>query len=153
MVKPASAARGFPLRLPTASFTPVPAGHRPKLWDGHTGTSAQNLAEIATSTLRTLLHLSCPATLHRRVHRRRNAHPRPRCMERAALRHHDPRVPRRRVTMTQVERPEQIVEQLSPDELATFRALFIEFDAAARDCQMAIDSEAGKLDRLAQQRR
>jgi len=70
-------------RLPTACLTHVPAGHHPKLWDGHAGASAQNLAEITTATLRTLLHLSCPATLQWRVHR--NDQQRPRCMERAAL--------------------------------------------------------------------
>jgi len=52
--------------------------------------------------------------------------------------------------MSQVEKLEQTVEQLSPDELATFRSWFIEFDAAAWDRQIAIDSEAGKLDRLAE---
>ena len=52
--------------------------------------------------------------------------------------------------MTQVEKLEQTVEQLSPDELATFRSWFIEFDAAEWDRQIEIDSEAGKLDRLAQ---
>ena len=35
--------------------------------------------------------------------------------------------------MTQVEKLEQTVEQLSPDELATFRSWFFEFDAAAWD--------------------
>ena len=52
--------------------------------------------------------------------------------------------------MSQVEKLEQTVEQLSPDELATFRSWFIEFDAAEWDRQIEIDSEAGKLDRLAQ---
>ena len=52
--------------------------------------------------------------------------------------------------MTQVEKLEQTIEQLSPDELATFRSWFIEFDAAEWDRQIENDSEAGKLDRLAQ---
>ena len=52
--------------------------------------------------------------------------------------------------MSQVEKLEQTVEQLSPDELAAFRSWFIEFDAAEWDRQIEIDSEAGKLDRLAQ---
>jgi len=43
--------------------------------------------------------------------------------------------------MTQVEMLEQTVEQLSPDELAALRSWFIEIET---------DSEAGKLDRLAQ---
>jgi len=60
------------------------------------------------------------------------------------------RVPQRRVTMSQVEELEQSVERLSPDELATFRSWFIEFDAAEWDRQIAMDSEAGKLDKLAQ---
>ena len=55
--------------------------------------------------------------------------------------------------MSQVETLEQTVEQLSPEELATFRSWFIEFDAAAWDRQIEIDSEAGKLDGLAQERR
>jgi len=52
--------------------------------------------------------------------------------------------------MSQIEKLEQTVEQLSPEELATFRSWFIEFDAAAWDTQIETDSEAGKLDRLAQ---
>ena len=51
---------------------------------------------------------------------------------------------------SQVAELEQTVEELSPDELATFRSWFIEFDAAAWDRQIEIDSEAGKLDGLAQ---
>ena len=60
------------------------------------------------------------------------------------------RVPQRGVTMSQVEKLKQTVEQLSPEELATFRSWFIEFDAAEWDRQIAMDSEAGKLDGLAQ---
>ena len=52
--------------------------------------------------------------------------------------------------MSQVEKLEQTVERLSPDELATFRSWFSEFDAAAWDRQIEIDSEVGRLDRLAQ---
>jgi len=52
--------------------------------------------------------------------------------------------------MSRVEKLEQTVERLSPDELATFRSWFIEFDAAEWDRQIAMDSEAGKLDGLAQ---
>ena len=52
--------------------------------------------------------------------------------------------------MSQVEKLEQTVEQLSPEELAAFRSRFFEFDAAEWDRQIEIDSEAGKLDRLAQ---
>ena len=52
--------------------------------------------------------------------------------------------------MSQVEMLEQTVEKLSPGELAAFRSWFIKFDAAEWDRQIEMDSEAGKLDRLAQ---
>ena len=60
------------------------------------------------------------------------------------------RVPQRSVTMSQVEKLEQTVAPLSPEELAAFRSWFVAFDAAEWDRQIEIDSEAGKLDRLAQ---
>jgi hypothetical protein len=52
--------------------------------------------------------------------------------------------------MSQVEMLEQNVKQLSPSELAAFRAWFVEFDGAEWDRQIELDSETGKLDRLAQ---
>jgi hypothetical protein len=52
--------------------------------------------------------------------------------------------------MSQVEMLEQTVKQLSPGERAAFRSWFIEFDAAEWDRQIEMDSESGKLDRLAQ---
>lgn len=52
--------------------------------------------------------------------------------------------------MSQVEVLEQHVKQLSPSELAAFRSWFIEFDAAEWDRQIEMDSESGKLDRIAQ---
>jgi hypothetical protein len=52
--------------------------------------------------------------------------------------------------MSQIEMLEQTVRQLSPDELATFRSWFVEFDAAEWDRQIETDSETGGLDRLAQ---
>ena len=52
--------------------------------------------------------------------------------------------------MSQVEMLEQTIEKLSPSELAAFRSWFIEFDAAEWDRQIEMDSESGKLDRLAQ---
>jgi hypothetical protein len=52
--------------------------------------------------------------------------------------------------VSQIEILEQTVKQLSPAELAAFRAWFIEFDAAEWDRQIERDSESGKLDRLAQ---
>jgi hypothetical protein len=58
----------------------------------------------------------------------------------------------RRVThMGNVEKIERQIEALSPEELAQFRAWFLEFDWAAWDRQLAVDVQAGKLDRLAQQ--
>jgi hypothetical protein len=41
------------------------------------------------------------------------------------------------------------VQQLPPDELATFRAWFAEFDAAAWDRQFEADVAAGRLEKLA----
>lgn len=52
--------------------------------------------------------------------------------------------------MSQIEILEQNVKQLSPSELAAFRAWFIDFDATEWDRQLETDSETGKLDRLAQ---
>ena len=52
--------------------------------------------------------------------------------------------------MSQVEMLEQTVKKLSPSELAAFRSWFVEFDAAEWDRQIEMDSETGKLDRLAQ---
>ena len=52
--------------------------------------------------------------------------------------------------MSQVEMLEQTVKQLSSGELAAFRSWFIEFDAAEWDHQIEMDSDTGKLDRLAQ---
>ena len=54
------------------------------------------------------------------------------------------------MTMSQVEILEQTIKKLNPDELAAFRSWFIEFDAAEWDRRIEIDSETGKLDRLAQ---
>jgi hypothetical protein len=53
--------------------------------------------------------------------------------------------------MGNVEKIERQIEALSPEELAQFRAWFLEFDWAAWDRQLAVDVQAGKLDRLAQQ--
>ena len=54
------------------------------------------------------------------------------------------------MTGSQIEMLEQSIKQLSPGELAAFRSWFIEFDAAEWDRRIETDSEAGKLDRLAQ---
>jgi len=51
--------------------------------------------------------------------------------------------------MSKVEKLEQQVRSLSPEELAQFRAWFQEFDWAVWDAQLAADVQAGKLDALA----
>ena len=50
--------------------------------------------------------------------------------------------------MTEIEQLEQRIERLSREELARFRAWFIEFDAQCWDRQIEADAKAGKLDRL-----
>ena len=51
--------------------------------------------------------------------------------------------------MTNVEKIEQEVRQLSERELASFRAWFSEFDAASWDRQIESDVAGGRLDALA----
>jgi hypothetical protein len=51
--------------------------------------------------------------------------------------------------MGKVEKIEQEVQALSPEELAQFRAWFLEYDWAAWDRQIERDSQAGRLDDLA----
>jgi hypothetical protein len=51
--------------------------------------------------------------------------------------------------MGNVERIEQDIQALSPEELAQFRAWFLEYDWAAWDRQLERDVQAGKLDKLA----
>jgi hypothetical protein len=48
--------------------------------------------------------------------------------------------------MGKIEKIEQEVEALSPEELAQFRAWFLEYDWAAWDRQIERDSRAGRLD-------
>jgi hypothetical protein len=50
--------------------------------------------------------------------------------------------------MTKIEDIEKAVEQLSPEELARFRAWFEEFDARLFDERIERDAKAGKLDKL-----
>jgi hypothetical protein len=50
--------------------------------------------------------------------------------------------------MTRIEDIEKAVEQLSPEELARFRAWFEEFDARLFDEKIERDAKAGKLDKL-----
>jgi hypothetical protein len=52
--------------------------------------------------------------------------------------------------MGKVEKIEQDVEALSPEELAEFRAWFLEYDWAAWDRQLERDVENGRLDDLAE---
>ncbi|MEK6710279.1 MAG: hypothetical protein AABZ64_06845 [Nitrospinota bacterium] len=50
--------------------------------------------------------------------------------------------------MTEVEQLEKKVRGLSPQELAEFRAWFIEFDSRVWDAQIEADLKAGRLDGL-----
>ena len=50
--------------------------------------------------------------------------------------------------MSELEQLEQRIKKLPPDELAKFRAWFIEFDHLIWDRQIEADSKAGKLDGL-----
>ena len=52
--------------------------------------------------------------------------------------------------MGKVEKIEQEVRALSPDELVQFRAWFLEYDWAAWDRQLECDVQAGRLDDLAE---
>jgi outer membrane murein-binding lipoprotein Lpp len=54
------------------------------------------------------------------------------------------------MTMGKVEKLEHEVEALSSEELAQFRAWFLEFDWAAWDAQLESDVRAGRLDALAE---
>ena len=51
--------------------------------------------------------------------------------------------------MGKIEKIEQEVQALSPEELAQLRAWFLEYDWAAWDRQIERDSQAGRLDDLA----
>ena len=51
--------------------------------------------------------------------------------------------------MGKIEKIEQEVQALSPDELAQFRAWFLEYDWAAWDRQIERDAQVGRLDDLA----
>ncbi|MEK6804778.1 MAG: hypothetical protein AABZ34_19290 [Nitrospirota bacterium] len=50
--------------------------------------------------------------------------------------------------MSEIEQLEQTVSNLSPKDLAQFRAWFLEFDVRVWDEQIASDLKAGKLDSL-----
>ena len=51
--------------------------------------------------------------------------------------------------MSKIEKIEQQIQALSPEELAQFRAWFLEYDWAIWDRQIESDAEAGRLDDLA----
>jgi len=53
--------------------------------------------------------------------------------------------------MGTLEDLERTVSQLSPEDLAAFRAWFAEFDSKMWDCQLEEDAAVGKLDKLAEQ--
>ncbi len=50
--------------------------------------------------------------------------------------------------MNELEKLEEGIEQLPPDDMKKFRAWFAEFDARVWDAQIEADSKAGKLDFL-----
>jgi len=50
--------------------------------------------------------------------------------------------------MSEVEQLESRIRNLSPEELAKFRAWFLEFDARVWDQQIEADLKAGKLSGL-----
>jgi hypothetical protein len=52
--------------------------------------------------------------------------------------------------MSKVEKLEQQIRTLSPEELAQFRRWFLEFDWAVWDAQLERDVRAGKLDAVAE---
>jgi len=51
--------------------------------------------------------------------------------------------------MSELEDLEQRIRKLPPEELAKFRAWFVEFDHLMWDRQIEADAKAGKLDWLA----
>jgi hypothetical protein len=55
--------------------------------------------------------------------------------------------------MTTLEEIEQAVTQLTPEQIAKFRAWFEEFQELAFDAQIERDAKAGKLDKLAERAR
>ncbi len=51
--------------------------------------------------------------------------------------------------MSTIQEIESAVTQLSPEQLADFRAWFTEYDAQKWDAQIAEDATSGRLDALA----
>jgi hypothetical protein len=52
--------------------------------------------------------------------------------------------------MNRIEDIENEIRQLTPDELATFREWFLQFDSELWDRQIEADVRAGKLDQIAE---
>jgi hypothetical protein len=50
--------------------------------------------------------------------------------------------------MGEVEQLEERIQNLAPQDLAKFRAWFVEFDSAIWDAQIEADAGLGKLDAL-----
>ena len=50
--------------------------------------------------------------------------------------------------MSELEELEKRIRNLAPEDLAKFRAWFIDFDHALWDRQIESDAKSGKLDRL-----
>lgn len=55
------------------------------------------------------------------------------------------------MVMTKVEKLENEVQQLNPDELAAFRDWFRRYDSDEWDKEIERDVSAGRLDKLAQE--
>jgi len=55
------------------------------------------------------------------------------------------------MAMSTVEKLKEAIRQLSPEELAAFRAWFAKFDAAVWDQKFEEDVAAGRLDQLAEE--
>ena len=55
--------------------------------------------------------------------------------------------------MSELEELEKRIRNLAPEDLAKFRAWFVEFDHVLWDRQIESDAESGKLDRLVNEAR
>ena len=53
--------------------------------------------------------------------------------------------------MSSIQEIEQAIRQLSSEDLAAFRAWFVEFDASLWDSKLESDVAAGRLDKLAEE--
>ena len=55
--------------------------------------------------------------------------------------------------MSELEELENRIRKLAPEDLAKFRAWFVEFDHVLWDRQIQTDAKSGKLDRLVNEAR